>query len=139
MKKLLALTLVGMLVFTGCGKKEEEKKNNEQNNPVVEQPQVNANQGVVEDKTLEEFTFTNTSMIYENGETKLEVTVTNTSANTSYLKEFNIYAKDETGKVLVTLKGYVGESIPAGESKIISSGATMDLTKAARIDYEVVR
>ena len=142
MKKLLALTLVGLLVFTGCGKKEEEKNNEQQNNEqqqVEQQPQVNTNEGVVEDKTLEEFTFTNTSMIYQNGETFLETTVTNTSANASYLHEFNIYAKDAEGKVLVTLKGFVGDNIPAGESKVISSGASMDLTKAARIDYEVVR
>lgn len=140
MKKILALTLVGLLVFTGCGKKEEEKKNNEQNNEVVEQqPQVNTNEGIVEDKTLEEFSFTNTSMIYQNGQTDLEVTVTNTSENTAYLKEFKIYAKDAEGNILVTMVGFVGDNIPAGESKVISSGASIDLTKAARIDYEVVR
>lgn len=140
MKKILALTLVGLLVFTGCGKKEEEKKNNEQNNEVVEQqPQVNTNEGVVEDKKLEEFSFTNTSMIYENYTTTLEVTVTNTSENTAYLKEFNIYAKDAEGNILVTMKGFVGDNIPAGESKVITSYASIDLTKAARIDYEVVR
>ena len=143
MTKLLALTLVGLLVFTGCGKKEEEKNNEQQNNEqqVEQQPQVNTNEGVVEDKTLEEFTFTNTSMIYEKstGSTYLETTVTNTSANASYLHEFNIYAKDAEGNVLVTLKGFVGDNIPAGESKVISSGASMDLTKAARIDYEIVR
>ena len=140
MKKILALTLVGLLVFTGCGKKEEENKNNEQNNEVIEQqPQVNTNEGIVEDKTLEEFSFTNTSMIYQNGQTDLEVTVTNNSENTAYLKEFKIYAKDAEGNVLVTMVGFVGDNIPAGESKVISSGASIDLTKAVRIDYEVVR
>ena len=37
MKKILALTLVGLLVFTGCGKIEEEKKNNEQNNGNIQE------------------------------------------------------------------------------------------------------
>ena len=142
MKKLLALSLVGLLVFTGCGKNEEKPNNNggnENNQPQEQQPQVNTNTGVVEDKVLEEFTFTNTSMIYENGSTTLEVTVTNTSANVSYLREFNIYAKDEAGNVVATLVGFVGDNIPAGESKVITSGISMDLTKAASISYEVVR
>lgn len=138
MKKILAFSLVGLLVFTGCGKKEEETKE-EEKQPEVQQPQANTNTGVVEDKVLEEFSFTNTSMIYENGSTTLETTVTNTSANTSYLQEFNIYAKDEAGNVIVTLKGFVGDNIPAGESKVITSGVSMDLTKAASISYEVIR
>ena len=140
MKKLLALSLVGLLVFTGCGNKEEEPKGNEQgNNPTEQQPQVNTNPGVVEDKELGEFTFTNTSMIYENNETTLEVTVTNTSTTTAYLHEFNIYAKDAEGNTLTTLKGFVGDNIPAGESKIITASASIDLTNAASISYEVVR
>ena len=140
MKKLLAFSLVGLLVFTGCGKKDESPKGNEQgNNPVEQQPQVNVNPGVVEDKELGEFTFTNTSMIYENNETTLEVTVTNTSAETSYLHEFNIYAKDADGNVLTILKGFVGDNIPAGESRIITASASIDLTNAASINYEVVR
>ena len=140
MKKLLAFSLVGLLVFTGCGKKDEEPKNNEQgNNPTEQQPQVNTNPGVVGDKELEEFTFTNTSMIYENNETILEVTVTNTSATTAYLHEFNIYAKDAEGNVLTTLKGFVGDNIPAGESRIITASASINLTNAASISYEVVR
>lgn len=143
MKKLLAFSLVGLLVFTGCGKKEEEK-NNEQNNngqqqEQVQQPQVNTNQEVVGDKTLEEFTFTNTSVIYENGSTTLETTVTNTSGNTSYLQEFLIHAKDANGNIMVTLKGFVGDNIPANESRVITSGVSMDLTQAASITYEVVR
>jgi len=144
MKKLLALSLVGLLVFTGCGKEEKENNNGgtqtgQGTQQQEQQPQVNTNQGVVEDKVLGEFTFSNTSMIYENGSTTLETTVTNTSAQTSYLKEFNIYAKDAEGNVLVTLVGFVGDNIPAGESKVITSGVSMDLTNAASISYEVVR
>ena len=141
MKKLLALSLVGLLVFTGCGKEEnnETPNNNENGQQQEQQPQVNTNTGVVEDKTTEEFTFTNTSMIYENGETTLETTVTNTSANTSVLREFNIYAYDEAGNLITSMVGFIGDNIPAGESKVINAKISMDLTKAASISYEVVR
>lgn len=141
MKKLLALSLVGMLVFAGCGKKDEDKNNpnNDGNNVQEQQPQVNTNQGVVEDKVLEEFNFTNASMIYENSTTTLEVTVTNTSANTSYLREFNINAYDEAGNLMGTMIGFVGDNIPAGESKVITANISMDLTNAAKLSYEVLR
>lgn len=145
MKKLLALSLVGLLVFAGCGKKDDNKNNNSTNNDnnqqqeQQEQPKVNTSEEVIQDKTLEEFTFTNTSMIYENGSTTLETTVTNTSNQTSYLQEFLIHAKDEDGKEIVTLIGFVGDSIAAGESKVITSGVSMDLTNAKSITYEVKR
>lgn len=139
MKKILAFSLIGLLIFTGCGKKEEPNNDGQGNNPTEQQPQVNTNTGVIEDKVLEEFTFTNTSMIYENNETTLVTTVTNTSTETSYLKEFLINAKDSEGNIIVTLKGFVGESIPAGESKIITSYVSADLTKANSISYEIVR
>lgn len=139
MKKILAFSLVGLLVFTGCGKKDETPVDETNNNPTEQQPQVNTNTGVVEDKTLEEFTFTNTSMIYENNETALVTTVTNTSDNTAYLHEFNIYAKDAEGNTITMLKGFVGDNIPAGESKIITAYASIDLTTVDSISYEIVR
>ena len=138
MKKLLALSLVGLLIISGCNKKEEPPKE-EPKQPEVEGPQINDKEDVINDKTLEEFTFTNTSMVYENGTTTLETTVTNTSNATSFLQEFLIHVKDEDGKEIVTLKGFVGDNIPAGESKVITSGASANLTNAHSISYEVVR
>ncbi len=138
MKKLLSLMLVSLILFTGCGKNNTDSdKPAEPNKP--EQPNVVTEPGVIEDKTLGEFSFSNTSMMYENGDTQFEVTVTNTSAQTAYLNEFIIHVMDADNNEIATLKGFVGDNIGAGESKVISSGISADLTSAKNITYEVSR
>ena len=83
--------------------------------------------------------FTNTSLVYENNTSVLETLVTNKSDKTEYLSEFDILVKDKDGNVIVTLTGFIGASIDAGESRVIASTYSEDLTKAASIEYKIVR
>lgn len=142
MKKFLMLSLVGVLsvsLVCGCNKKEDDtKKPDDQQEE--QQPEVNVNPDVIGDKTLEEFSFTNTSLIYdpETNTTLLETTVTNTSSQAATLTQFLIHAKDNYGND-VTLAGFVGDSIAAGESKVISSSVSANLSKTAEMTYEVQR
>jgi hypothetical protein len=142
MKKILALSLVGLLVFTGCGKKEEinstETPSMDDSQQVTD-PEANVNPGIVDNQTVEEFYFENASLVYDNGTSTLETTVTNVSDTPATLEEFKIIFKDADVNVIVTLSGFVGGSLLAGESKVITSGASMDLTNAASVSYEVVR
>jgi len=78
-------------------------------------------------------------LIYEKSTSILQTTVTNTSNTTQYLKDFNIIVKDESGNEIVTLTGFIGDSIDAGESKLIVSSYGEDLTNAASIEYEIIR
>lgn len=133
MKKLIKIMLIGITtisLITGCGcsKKEEIEKSN-----------TNTNEGVIGDQTVEVFELKNTSLIYEKGTTKLETTVTNTSKKDEYLKEFEIKVTDKDGNVMITLKGFVGEKIKAGESKVINSYCGEDLSNATNITYTVIR
>ena len=48
-----------------------------------------------------------------------------------------IIVKDEEGKEIVRIPGYVGDTIKAGETRTISSSVDIDLSKAASIEYEV--
>jgi len=129
---LVAFILIVMITITGCKKSSNENNGNYTINP-------NTNQGVVEDKELDVFTFTNTSLIWNGNSTDLETLITNKSDNDTYLKGFNIYVTDENGDKIATLYGYVGSTIPAHTSRIMSTGHYMDLSKAAKVEYEIIR
>lgn len=135
MKKIVTMLVIGictMGLVTGCGcsKKEENKE---------EGPKVNTNEDVIKDQTVEVFHFTNTSLIYENGTTKLQTTVKNTSSETAYLKEFKIHVKDANGKDMEVLIGFIGSELKAGESRVIDSYTVVDLTEAVSMEYEVIK
>lgn len=132
MKKefILILTLVlslGLITGCGCNKKEEKEV------------KINTNQDVIKDQELEVFTFTNTSLVYEDETSILITKVTNTSNETQYLKEFKIHVKDIAGNEIVELTGFVGDNIAGNSSTTISSSYSEDLTKAAKIEYEIIR
>ena len=136
MKKLamllaLSVTTLGLLTGCGCQKKEKETKKDE--------IKTNTNENVIKDQTVDVFQFEQTSLIYEDGNSKLQTTVTNTSDETAYLAEFLIHVKDAEGNEIVTMTGFVGDSIAAKASKVIDSTYGEDLTNAASIEYEVVK
>lgn len=134
MKKIIGLTTIVLLTFallTGCGCSKKENNKDE--------IKTNTNENVIKDQQLEVFQFTNTSLIYEDNNSYLQTTVTNTSTETQYLEQFNIIVKDSLGNVIITLPGFVGAYIEPNASKIISSSCARDLTTASSIEYEIVR
>lgn len=139
MKKVLYLSLVLVLSITlltgcGCSKKENKKETDTEN-----KTQANVNPDVVKDQVLDVFKFEKTSLIYENGNSTLQTTVTNTSNETQYLKEFKIHVKDKDGNEMIELTGFFGGDIEAGKSKVITSTYGDDLTSATSIEYELVK
>lgn len=138
MKKLIGIIMLTILtigVTTGCGCEKKNKKKETKEDEV----KVNTNKDVIKDQNLEVFTFTNTSLIYENGRTTLETLVTNTSDNTETLSEFHILVKDKEGKEMITLVGFVGDQLKGKEQRLITSYTNEDLTKASSIEYSIVR
>ena len=128
-KIMIELFTIGLITGCGSSKKEEQQ----------EDIKVNNNEGVIKDQTAESFEFKKTSLIYENGTTTLETTVTNTSDSDQYLKEFDIKVLDASGNEMITLKGFAEEVIKAGESIVINSYCGEDLSTATNITYTVVR
>lgn len=128
MKKIIKLIVIGLLsatILTGCGCEKDKDSG--------------VNDELIKDQQVESFEFTNTSLVYENNASVLETLVTNKSDKTEYLSEFDILVKDKDGNVIVTLTGFIGSSIGAGESRVIASTYSEDLTKAASIEYKIVR
>ena len=137
MKKVMKISLiamVSMLLLTGCGCKKKEKEEEQK-----EEIKVNTNEEVVKDQTVDIFSFTNTSLVFVNGQSELETTVENTSKKDAILKKFLIHVYDNDNKEIVTLTGKFGGTIKAGEKKVVNSYYASDLTKAKKITYELVK
>ena len=119
-----------MFLLTGC-------QNNKDVKPI--ETKANTNTEVVKDQQLENFTFKSTSLVYEEQTSTLQTVVTNTGSKVEMLSEFLIHVKDAEGNEIVTLTGFIGDSLKPGESRTITSSYGDDLTTAASISYEVVR
>ena len=136
-KKKIIMILIGILLFVvvfllafAWFHKDENKK--EDKEPEI---QANTNKNVIKDQEVGGFRFSNTSLIIENGESKLTTEVKNITDQDLSLQSFDIIVKDKNGKEMTTLLGYVGESIKVGEVKTLTSETDVDLTNASSIEY----
>ncbi len=132
-KKWLALLItlhLFCLITSGC-------TNNKKSDIDTNQPNTVDNEDVVGDKEVGVFKLTKTSLVYENGSSTLITSVYNTSNETQYIKSFNIVIKDDSDNVMITLLGYIGEEIPSGDTRQITSSSDLDLSKAASVEYTI--
>lgn len=132
MKKKIIISLVMLLsvgIITGCGCKKKEKK---------EEKKYNTNEGVIEDKEVEGLKLTNTSLVSTENSATLVTAVTNPTKKNKKVRIFNIYVKDKEGNTIVTLQGYVGGEVPAGETREITSNVDMNLDNAYKVEYEII-
>lgn len=127
---LLTLVLIVCLA-TGCeqSKKEEIK---------IEES-YNTNEEIVENKEVEDLTLTNTSLVSKGNYATLVTLVTNPTSEDKEVRIFNIYVKDKKGNDIITLQGYVGGVVPAGESREITSNVNMNLDHAYSVEYEILK
>ena len=127
--KIILISLMGLSLLTGCGKKEE-----------IEPPiKVNTNENVIKDQEVEGLRMTNTSLVYENGTTTLVTEVTNNTKEDYPVKRIKITVKDKEGNIITTLIGTIADTIKPGESRIIDSDTPIDLSEAESIEYSVIK
>lgn len=136
MKKILVLGLIFALSLTtgcGCQKKEKNESNKKEENKI----EVNNSEEVVEDKVVEGLKLTNTSLTWDGTQSTLITEVSNNTGSDKELKSFDIKVLDKDGKEMVTLLGYVGEVIPNGEVRTITSSTNSDLSDAKSVEYTI--
>lgn len=137
MKKKIGIILVACLAMfaTGCGcdKKEEKVEKKE------DEVKVNTSEDIVKDQVVEGLKLTNTSLSSQNGMTTLVTEVSNNTGKDEYLLSFNIYIKDKDGNVIAENFGYVGEVIPNGTSRTITSSWDQELVGATAVEYSINR
>ncbi len=113
---VVALAGVIMLIVNN-NKKEESKKE-----------AITAKE-VIKDETFNGLNFTNTTLIKENGQYTLQMSVTNPSSKKIDLEEVNIVLKDKEGNEIVTLLGFIGDPMKPNETRTVTSSVSMDLSK----------
>ncbi len=137
MKKKIGIILVACLAMfaTGCGcdKKEEKVEKKE------DEVKVNTSEDIVKDQVVEGLKLTNTSLSSQNGMATLVTEVSNDTGKDEYLLSFNIYIKDKDGNIIAENFGYVGEVIPNGTSRTITSSWDQELVGATAVEYSINR
>lgn len=126
MKKIMILSLSMLFLLVGCGKKEEIKEPNKD---------IETNENEISDKVLDDFSFTNTSIVKENGVSTITIQVTNNSNEDKNIEQFKIIIKNKDGEVVKQTIGYIGGVIKSKETKTIITSIALDLTDAYDIEY----
>jgi len=97
-------------------------------------PSYSANNGIsFDDTTVNNLRFNNVRLINN----QLVGTVQNTTSSTYNLALINVKVKDESGNVLTTLTGYIGESLNADEIRNLNIKTDKNLSNAKTVEYEV--
>ena len=126
---IVLVIMVALIFFLN----KKDKRNDEENGY-----KSNTNANVIKDQKIGDFEFTNTSLDYKDGNSVLRVSVTNTSNRELSLQEFKIHIYDSEHNEVVTLIGYIGNTLASGETKYIESSYADDLTNAESIEYEII-
>ena len=128
MKKIrnIMLVLVTLLTLTGCNKEKEQENNALETNIKCE-------------RTLDDFTFKNTSIVEENGISRITVTVVNNSEEDKNIESFKILLKDKKENIIKETIGYIGGTIKSKDTKVIMTEVNMDLSNVYDIEFEYVK
>lgn len=130
MKLLIILLIVPAMFVTGCGCQKRTAKKEAK-------PVANTHKDVIKDQEVEGLKLTNTALVTEPGNSTLTTEVSNPTGQDIQLLSFDIYVKDKNGNLIITLIGYVGESIPAGQTRTIVSSTDMNLKDATSVEYKI--
>ena len=131
MKKVISLSISMLLVvglITGCGCKKKEEVKQETN-------KTNENQTVVENQIFEGLEFVN---VGANNKIVKTIVINNTGLVYEGSK-FSMKIMDENGNVLKEVTDEVKEPMETGTTKEIETKVDIDLSKAAAIEYSIVK
>ena len=123
MKLFAMLLVVGLVTGCGCNKEEKTKTDNDKE------------QSVIENQTYEGLEFVNVGV--SNG-----VVTTIVINNTGLVYEgskFSMKIMDENGNVIKELTDEVNTKMETGTTQTIETNANVDLSKAASIEYSIVK
>lgn len=114
--------------------------NKEQDNPKKEEEIIaNTNPGVIKDEEYEGLKFSNISLITQNGYSTFTADVTNITESDNNISDVNIVLQDKNGKTVITLRGNIGETLKANETRTITAvtkGKFGNVTDKEIIQYE---
>lgn len=125
MKKIIILIL--LLLITGCGENKEK---------FLVANKVNINDQVIEDKQINSFITSNTSVIFDQGITTFKTNITNNGEDI-FINNLNVKFKNKNGTEIVTLKSNLNKAIKNNQSENIQIITDIDLSNAYSIEYHI--
>lgn len=93
--------------------------------------------GYLSNQTVEGLTFEKANLVYENGVSTYTVEVVNDLEEEYNLKNIDIIFKDGEGHEIVSLLGYIGDTIKAGETRLIDASIDQEITNITSIEYKI--
>ena len=135
MKKILlvSIAVLSLLVVSGCGNDNKPKYQNLKEEKI----QTNTNSDVIGDQEINGIKLSNASVVYEDNQSTLTVTVTNVSdlviVVDSVLAKYT-YADGTTSVLSILVDSPL---VPSQKVDAVSSTAA-DMTKAIKVEYEIV-
>lgn len=125
LKKLFTLLLVvGLVTGCGCTKKNENKK-----------PEANNGETVVDDQVYEGLEFVNVGA----SDGIIKTIVINNTGVVYEGSKFSMKIMDENGNVLKEITDEVTTKMENGTTQTIETKVDIDLSKAASIEYSIVK
>lgn len=94
------------------------------------------NTGYLRNQSVDGLSFENAELVYENGITTFTAEVYNESDSTYSLKYVNINLTDGDGNV-ITLIGYIGDTLEKDEAKLITASIDDDLSDSVSLEYVI--
>ena len=123
MKKIIIMILVVGLV-TGCGCSKKEKEPVQINEP-----------DVVENQDFEGLEFVNVGV----KDKVIKTTIINNTNSVYNGSKFSMKIMDENGKLIKEIIDEVKEKVEVGSTLTIETKTDIDLSKAAMIEYSIVK
>ncbi len=91
--------------------------------------------GLIPNQSVEGLSFENANIKTENGISKYTVEIINDLEESIELKTIEVVLKDEKGKILTSLIGYIGNSIESGDSKILEASIDEEINSIPKVEY----
>ena len=132
---LVSIILIASIIFliNYISYNKENKQENEE--PKIKE---NLNSGVLEDKYVGDFAFTNISCYYDGKESTLKYLLSNISETTEQaIGEYKIIIYDEKENQLTTIEPNITNIINPGEYIEVENKISIDLSKAYSIKIEI--
>lgn len=129
---IVVLVLIVLLtIYFGFAKKNETSINTGEKVTAI------TAEGIVKEETLEGLKFSNVVLIKKDKMYTMTIDVNNPTNQEVSVNSVNITLKDKNGTELITLLGYIGDPLKAGETRTITSVTSVDLSKAVTKEISV--
>lgn len=128
------------MLLTGCGCTKSSK--NDSDEPTIQNPVDITDEEMTKDQTVDVLKFSNTKINYNGIMTTFDSEVTNISDEDVVLSPVVAYItyENESGEEkTLTMDIYFGEKLKANETRSTSNNVDIDLRKAKKIEYKIIK